>query len=332
MALQAKFCAQCGAPLKSRVVEGRPRELCPRCGIVFYQNPLPAAASVVLNDNREVLLVKRKNEPEKGKWCLPIGFAELGETIAEAAVRELQEETGVTGRITRLLDTQSHKSNFYGDLLIVSFEVQKIGGEEQAGDDAEDVKYFHLDEIPPLAFGPNERAIRMCERAHTDEWAIQDSFNRLHADEGQEMLSDALVDLLEEHAEEIAKPWLQDLRTNRTTPSYKRIHTDGLKDRGEVTVLQFGRWLKGKEDEHEIRSFYRAIGRERKAMGFALHEVLSSLTLMRKHIWEFAHVHGVWEKPIDLYRALELDRRVMVFFDRAMYQITRGYEESENTP
>jgi ADP-ribose pyrophosphatase YjhB (NUDIX family) len=131
----------------------------------------------VLDDSRRVLLVK-KFPPNEGMWCLPIGFAELGETIAEAALRELLEETGITGRTVRLIDADSWKSTFYGDLLVVTFEVEKLLGLETAGDDAEEVGYFPIDQLPPLAFPSNEKAIRLCADLHREEWAIRDSFQR----------------------------------------------------------------------------------------------------------------------------------------------------------
>ena len=62
------------------------------------------------------------------------------------------------------------------------------------------------------------------------------------------------------------------------------------------------------------------------AGGFAVHEVLSSLTLLKKHVWSYAWNHGVWEKPIDVYRVLELNRRIAAFFDKAMYHTARGFE------
>ena len=119
-------------------VGDRPREVCSVCGEIFYQNPLPAAAALVLDGDRRVLLVRRKFPPNQGMWCLPTGFAEMGETIAEAALRELREETGLTGRVARLIDADSWKSSFYGDVLVVTFEVDKLSGTETAGDDADD--------------------------------------------------------------------------------------------------------------------------------------------------------------------------------------------------
>ena len=117
MPVKAKFCSQCGSEVVTRILDERPREVCPACKTVFYQNPLPVAASVVLNKSREALLVKRRNDPHRGEWCLPIGFAELGETIGQAARRELREETGIEGQIIRLLDADSFDSEFYGELL-----------------------------------------------------------------------------------------------------------------------------------------------------------------------------------------------------------------------
>lgn len=326
--MKAKYCSQCGGAVITRVVEDRSREICSECGTVFYRNPLPVAACLVLNENREVLLVKRKREPHKGEWCLPIGFAEMSETIADAARRELMEETGIKGRIVRLLDTDSFESDYYGDLLIVTFEVEKVTGDEQAGDDAEALSYFPLNKLPPLAFSANEKAVRVCMEVHQDEWAIQDSFESLQADEG-EMLSDALVGFIRDHAKEVTRLWFADVRSNPTTASYRKIDPDLLLERGATAVSQFRRWLKGHEADHEVRTFYQTLGRDRKTQGFAIHEVLSSLTLLRKHIWTYARSHGVWKRPLDVYRVLELNRRIALFFDKAIYHTVVGFEEKQ---
>ena len=325
MSLEARFCSQCGAAVEIRVVEDRPREVCPACGKVFYQNPLPVAASVVLNDKREVLLVKRQREPHKGMWCLPIGFAEMGESIDQASRRELIEETGVEGKVLRLLDADSYNSDFYGELLIVTYEQEKVGGAEQAGDDAEEVSYFPLDKLPPLAFSSNTKALRYCLEAHREEWAIQDSFKSLQADEG-DMLSDALVAMIRDHAEEVTKLWLEDVRSNPSTSTYRKISPDQLLARGDTAISQFGSWLRGREADGEVRAFYLTLGKERKAQGFPVHEVISSLTLLRKHLWTYSRTQGMWQRPIDVYRVLELNRRIAVFFDKAIYHTARGYE------
>ncbi|MBN1945434.1 MAG: NUDIX domain-containing protein [Bradymonadales bacterium] len=327
MPMTPRFCSQCGGEVEKRPVDDRARHVCTRCGTVFYRNPLPVASTVVLNEQREVLLVKRKNDPYQGMWCLPIGFAELKETIAQAALRELREETGISGRILRLLDSSSTISELYGDILVVTFEAIKTEGQEQSGDDAEAVAYFGLDQLPPLAFAPNLAAIQACAEGHREEWAIQDSFKHLQWDKGQAMLSDALVLLVKEHAREIAERWLGEVRSNPTTTSYRTIDADHLRERAATALSQFTRWLVGTEASGEVRQFYRTLGMERRGQGFQVHEVLSSLTLLRKNIWMFAREQGVWERPIDVYRVLELDRRIVAFFDRAMYHTAGGFAE-----
>jgi ADP-ribose pyrophosphatase YjhB (NUDIX family) len=308
-----------------QTVGDRSREVCSVCGTVFYHNPLPAAGALVLDDDRRVLLVRRKFAPNQGMWCLPIGFAELGETIAEAALRELHEETGIVGRVTQMIDADSWRSDFYGDLLVVTFEVDKISGTETPGDDADDVGYFAIDRLPPLAFPSNEKAIRLCAGLHEENWAIQDSFRRLEDDTGEEMLSDSLASFVTEHAPYVARLWLADVRSNHSTVPYRNLDPESLLVEC-TTGLQFlGRWLEGESTEEEIKSLYRDLGARRRAQGIEAHEMLSAVMLLKKHIWTYARSQGLWERPVETYRVMELQSRFAVFFDKAMYHLARGF-------
>ena len=69
---------------------------CARCGSTTYSNPLPVAVVLLPIDPGGLLLVKRVQEPAAGKWALPGGFIETGETWQEAGAREVFEETGFT--------------------------------------------------------------------------------------------------------------------------------------------------------------------------------------------------------------------------------------------
>jgi ADP-ribose pyrophosphatase YjhB (NUDIX family) len=91
-----RFCAQCAGPLVERwvEVEQRTRPCCSVCGCLVYQNPRVLVTTIVAV-GESILLCRRANAPAAGRWALPGGFMECGETLEEAAARETFEETGV---------------------------------------------------------------------------------------------------------------------------------------------------------------------------------------------------------------------------------------------
>lgn len=330
----ARFCANCGGPVGLRQQDGRIREFCQNCGTVFYRNPLPVASALVLNSKREVLLVKRKNEPEKGAWCLPIGFAELEETIEEAALRELKEEAGIEGRVVGLLDVDSYASDYYGDLLIVTFEIERTGGHERPGDDAEEVAYFPLDELPPLAFSSNDKAVSRLREVHAEEWGIQDSFRHLE-DEllkptgSAALLSDTLVHVIEVKARDIANSWLAQVREHPSTQTLGGADGRWLLMETQLALARLGRWLRDEATAEEVNRYYRHWGAELASRGCPLHEALSGLSLLKRTIWVTARASGLWERPVEAYSILEMFALVGAFFDRAAYHTARGYSSLE---
>ena len=90
-----KHCRACGAPVDYRVPvdDNRDRAVCTACGLVHYENPLNVVGTVPVWQD-QVLLCRRNIEPRHGFWTLPAGFMELGETTAEGALRETDEEAG----------------------------------------------------------------------------------------------------------------------------------------------------------------------------------------------------------------------------------------------
>ena len=155
-----RYCHFCGGNLAGKVIEGRRRLVCEACNQLIYENPIPATCVVVTTGQSRLLLVKRNVEPKIGWWCLPGGFMELGETPKEAALRELSEETGISGRIDRLLGVCADSSPQYDTVLMVGYLAGHNGGEPKAGDDAEEVRWFSIDEIPPIAFTSHQYFIR----------------------------------------------------------------------------------------------------------------------------------------------------------------------------
>jgi 8-oxo-dGTP diphosphatase len=328
------FCNFCGEGLLSEVLEGRPRQVCKSCGQIYYENPLPVVSVIVANHSRELLLVKREREPFKDMWCFPIGFAETGESVEAAALRELEEEAGIEGRITQLVDVGSHKNPLYGDLLIVTFEAEKTGGQERAGDDANDCRYFPVMNLPKLAFDSQEVAAQKFIELKKDLWKIHDSFEtfvegalRNTSAYPGDLLSDELISVVQGNSAKIVQLWLDDVGTNPSTTSYRRLDREDLSFRATVILGHFEVWLKGKTGEKEFKNFYLALGNIRKREQIPLEDVISSLSLLKKHIWMFTYSFGVWEKALDIYRMFELGERLVYFFDRAAYYAVIGYRQ-----
>jgi len=157
---EVKYCPYCGSLLTERDENGVKRLYCPTCKIIIYKNPVPVVALVVLNSKKEILLIKRKVEPKRGKWALPSGFIELYEEPESAAQRELEEETGIKVDKLKLLNVYHQLSQDYESVLVIAF-LSFSDSFPQAGDDAEDAKFYPPDEaIKLVCFQSHLRAIK----------------------------------------------------------------------------------------------------------------------------------------------------------------------------
>lgn len=150
-------CHFCGESLVRRFIEGRERLYCRTCERPIYENPIPATCMVVVDTFDQVLLVKRSVEPQKGMWCLPGGFIELYESPEAGALRELDEETGLNGTIDKLLGVCSTPSEQYGSVLMIGYLITDASGLLAAGDDASQVRWYSIRDLPPIAFKSHER-------------------------------------------------------------------------------------------------------------------------------------------------------------------------------
>ena len=154
-----KFCPLCGNDLVEKHMDGRTRLICGSCEFVHYQNPVPAAGVIVVDEGR-VLLVKRKFKPRVGMWTLPAGFVEADEDAAACAVREMKEETNLDVELTRLFNVYSAFDDPRTAVVLLLYLGRKIDGDLQCGDDASDARYFDLDDLPEeIAFRAHQHAL-----------------------------------------------------------------------------------------------------------------------------------------------------------------------------
>jgi 8-oxo-dGTP diphosphatase len=105
--------------------------------------PVECAGAVVRDQEGRLLLVRRGHEPGLGTWSLPGGRIEPGESAAEAAAREVREETGLDVAVGERLQTV----DLAGGYRVHDFAATVTGGELRAGDDADDVRWCTPDDV-----------------------------------------------------------------------------------------------------------------------------------------------------------------------------------------
>ena len=155
------FCPYCGEPLEHRESEGRARLYCGVEQRFIYENPIPAVTAIVPGEGGRILFIRRRREPGRGLWALPGGFVEIGESPAEAARRELEEECGVRAHDPSLVDVIYQESRFYGtSLLIIGYSFAGYKGDARAGDDAADLAFIDPACLPDMAFEAHGRMVK----------------------------------------------------------------------------------------------------------------------------------------------------------------------------
>jgi 8-oxo-dGTP diphosphatase len=123
----------------------------------MHKQPALAADCVVFDSDGRLLLIRRKNPPFKGQYALPGGFVEYGERMEEAALRELREETGIEGRIVRLVGVYSRPNRDpRGHCVSAAYLIDPATAAPVAGDDAAEAEFVADYRSEELAFDHNE--------------------------------------------------------------------------------------------------------------------------------------------------------------------------------
>src|SRR5215831_3262359 len=140
------FCSNCGSKLALRIPPGDslPRAVCDACGTIHYRNPLMVVGTIPEWDD-QILLCRRAIEPRQGFWTLPAGFMELGETTAQAALRETMEEAKARielGEVFTLLSVP------HVDQVHLFYRARLLERKFAAGEETLEVRLFGEMEIP----------------------------------------------------------------------------------------------------------------------------------------------------------------------------------------
>jgi ADP-ribose pyrophosphatase YjhB (NUDIX family) len=156
-----RFCALCGGAMRMRdVLPDRKRLMvCDVCGFVHFSGPKLVAGCLVIDAGR-VLLLRRGNEPRIGTWTFPGGYVDLGETPAQAALRETFEEVGMRVTADGLLGVYADAQNPIA--AVVVYRAHPGAEAPSLSPEATEVNYFDTDEIPwnELSFRTTRDALR----------------------------------------------------------------------------------------------------------------------------------------------------------------------------
>jgi len=120
----------------------------------YPETPLVGVGAIIIEEDR-VVLVRRGHAPLAGKWSIPGGVLEVGETLRKAVVREVREETGLTiepgellGVFERVLPDEQGRMKYH--YVLIDFLCTRTDGELVAADDAEEARWFRREELTPL--------------------------------------------------------------------------------------------------------------------------------------------------------------------------------------
>ena len=150
------------------------------------------------------------------------------------------------------------------------------------------------------------------------------------------MLSARLIELIETHAEHLAREVLKDFATNPRMRHWGVVPPNELEQRVFRTYLNLGNWI-GDPKEDAVQAEYEDWGRRRYRNRIPLSEIVYAIILLKHHLRRYIKEHGLVEfsrdrqapqeiLPVHLYGIQELNYLVGEFFDKALYYLARGYE------
>ena len=119
--------------------------------MLYIKRPLLTVDAVITAEDGKLVFIRRKNPPYQSSWALTGGFVEYGETVEQAVMREVKEETGLIVEIKKIIGVYSDPDRDpRGHTITVSFLTNKIGGYPRADTDASEVSFFTPEEAKDL--------------------------------------------------------------------------------------------------------------------------------------------------------------------------------------
>ena len=139
------------------------------------------------------------------------------------------------------------------------------------------------------------------------------------------MLSVRLMQMIEDHAEELTQELIKDLKSNPRTPHYHHLTAEELHYRTYAVYHNLGHWVSQKGEE-QVAANYAALAVRRHAEGVPLEEIVFALISTKNHLYQYVRMTGLMDSAMELHQERELRRLVGFFFDKAIYYTVKAYE------
>ncbi len=152
---ESRYCPRCAHAARIDY----PRSIsCPNCGYGAYYNPKPVACAIPVDADGRIILLRRGFEPGAGLWTFPGGFVDLGESVPDAAHREVHEELRIGVELGPLVGVYSRADDAVALIVYAATAL----GEPQTTEEATEVRAFAPEDLPwsELAFWSTELALR----------------------------------------------------------------------------------------------------------------------------------------------------------------------------
>jgi hypothetical protein len=143
------------------------------------------------------------------------------------------------------------------------------------------------------------------------------------------LISNKLVEFVETHSDIIVKEWLNRVKDNEVS-TFTIDNIDFVRTKAEYILKHLNQWVGYDTTKQEVGKKYAEEGKEYFNMGIPLCEVFKSMGLLRSVLWFFVVNESSFDSAFQLHQMRELNDRVILFFDRAQFYITRGYMEAMN--
>ncbi len=141
------------------------------------------------------------------------------------------------------------------------------------------------------------------------------------------MISQKLIELIEKNADELTKRLMKDLLTREETKHYRELPEDRVYERVHDVYSRLDSWLGGDKAKTNIRKYYTELGAQRYREDIPIHEVMMAFMLIKRHLWLYVVENQIIDSVYELQRVLELNNRVVLFFDRVIFFVAIGYED-----